>query len=470
MGFLDDLKESLTPRPNRNEPPPEPYITAPSREPLQQGDNEIILIRVPYPTEGSATVDYSIQLMRPIDGIFYPVIMNGGSPPLAAYSFGPQGINLSQPVSANLNNPFFDLVPGQLARWKKEFDKIYVSVNGQGTGGFITLLGCRGLMDLTSNPAANTELVKQTIIETTTPLAANGVFTGAWHDSQADGVLYVTATVFASQNSAANGFVIQESDDISNANLIRTIQVGNSVANAIGRITTAIKCRYWRVVFTNTTTAQTAMELTTTASDILNQNNYAGDTVDVNVPVQAIAFPTPISSITDNAVSNNFVPITEINAGTTASAPTEAFVPIYGGAFSGTANAALQGWSRPRTPTVFKQATATALGATALWTPGAGNKFRILKFKIQVTADATLAAAGEQVIELTDAATVLPLTHIVWIPAAAGAVLNDEYDSGWIDLGQFGILSAAANNVLNINLGTALATGKVNVIVCGTEE
>jgi hypothetical protein len=470
MGFLDNLKESLTPRPDRYDPPaPEPWVTSPGRPQLRSGDNEVYLVRVPYPAEGSATVDFVLDLMRPAKSIYYPVIMNPGTP-LAAYAFNPQGINLSSPIPSTINNPLFDLTPGQLTRWKTAFDRLYVSVNGQGTGGFITLLVSDGMELITANPSQTTDLHKLTIVETTTPLAANGVFTGAWHDSQADGVLYVTATVYASQNSATNGFVIQESDDISNANLIRTIQVGNSIANTIGRITTAIKCRYWRVVFTNTTTAQTTMELTTTASDILNQNNYAGDTVDVNVPVQAIAFPTPISSITDNAVSNNFVPITEINAGTTASAPTEAFVPIYGGAFSGTANAALQGWSRPRTPTVFKTITATAAGNTAVWTPGSGNKFRLLGYVISVTGDASLAAAGRLSISLADAATTLNFIHQVYLPAAAPAAPLQQGFQVILPLGAFGVLSAAANNALNVQLSSALTSGLVNVIAYGTEE
>ena len=472
MGFIDELKESLTPRPDRNEPvcAPEPYAANPSRENIESGDNQVYLIRVPYPAEGSATVDFALQLLRPVRSIYYPVIMNPGTP-LAAYAFTPQGINLSVPIPSTINNPLFDLTPGQLTRWKKPFSQIYISVNGYGTGGFITILVSESQEFISSATASTTDLHKLTTIETITPLAANGVFTGAWHDSQADGVLFVMASVFATIGSTANGFVIQESDDISNANFTRTIQVGNSVANTLGRIVAYIKCRYWRVVFTNSTSPQTAMEITTTASDILNQIGYPADTISVNVPVQPVAFNTTSGSIGDNSASSAYTPFTEISAGVTSGNPGEVFVPVYGGAFSGTPNAALQGWSRPRTPTVFKNVTTQTLGATPVWTPGAGNKFRLLGYLIEVSGDASLAAAGILTISLTDAAAVLPFLHRVYLPVAAPVAPSQVgYSTRPMQLGQFGVLSAAANNVLNVSLSAALTSGAVNVIAFGTEE
>src|SRR5271170_5293820 len=171
MGFLDNLKESLTPRPDRFDPPcdPAPYTPEISRSNIGSGDNEVYLIRVPYPAEGSATVDFALQLMRPAKSIYYPVIMNPGTP-LAAYAFTPQAINLAAPIPSTINNPLFDLVPGQLTRWKTAFNKIYISVNGYGVGGFITLLVSDGMELLTANPAATTDLHKLTTIETQTLL------------------------------------------------------------------------------------------------------------------------------------------------------------------------------------------------------------------------------------------------------------------------------------------------------------
>jgi hypothetical protein len=114
-------------------------------------------------------------------------------------------------------------------------------------------------------------LRKATTIETTTNLAANGVFTGNWHDSNGDGTMQVVSTVFTNQISASNGFILQESDDITNANLTRLVIGYSSTipASTLSRIIGIIKARYWRVQFTNGVTAQGSMELTTTAFNIL---------------------------------------------------------------------------------------------------------------------------------------------------------------------------------------------------------
>jgi hypothetical protein len=318
------------------------------------------------------------------------------------------------------------------------------------------------------SPASTAQPVnihKATTIETTSPLAANGVFTGAWHDSTLDGTMFVMASAFANQQGTIQ---IQESDDITNANFTHSLFSSTITANTLGRVIGLIKCRYWRVVFTNGATIQTSFELTTTGSDILGGLNVSGDTTTFLGPLTVISSPVGVTNTGDNLSIGNFTTFPQ--GGGSSGAALEVFTTIFGGAFSGTANAALQGWSRPRTSTVFKQVSTAATGNTAIWTPGSGNKFRLLKFKIQVTANASLAAAGILTVTLEDAAVALALAHEWWLPAAAGASQSLAYDSGWFDLGKFGILSAAANNALNVNLSAALATGAVNVLVCGTEE
>jgi hypothetical protein len=127
------------------------------------------------------------------------------------------------------------------------------------------------------------------------------------------------------------------------------------------------------------------------------------------------------------------------------------------------------GLNRQRTPAVCKTVAATAAGNTALWTPTAGKKFRIMRFKVQVTANAVLAVAGVLALGLQDATTDLNLTHSVFVPAAAGTTMPGAFDSGWIDLAN-GVLSAAANQVLNANLSAALTGGTARFIAAGTEE
>jgi len=118
-------------------------------------------------------------------------------------------------------------------------------------------------------------------------------------------------------------------------------------------------------------------------------------------------------------------------------------------------------WDRIRVANIFHSAVATAIGATAVWTPAVGKKFRLMGYTISVSG--TLAAAGTQVLQLLDAAAIIKRHN-----ATVQSVITGDTQIG-ADLGN-GQLSAAANNVLNINLGTAMATGSVAVNVWGTEE
>lgn len=135
--------------------------------------------------------------------------------------------------------------------------------------------------------------------------------------------------------------------------------------------------------------------------------------------------------------------------------------------------ARLSGWNggtyeRVRVANVFRTVgPITAAGSTAVWTPAAGKRFRLMGYQLEVAGNSSIAAAGLDAVNLLDGAAVV-LRHNPWVPAAAGTVLgavvlNDS------DLGQ-GYLSAAANNVLSVNIATAFATGGVTVNVWGTEE
>jgi hypothetical protein len=310
-------------------------------------------------------------------------------------------------------------------------------------------------------------LRKSTTIESTTLLAGNATFTGAWHDSQADGTCFVGATSFSNVASGAGALTIQESDDTTNANFTRSANSATTIAaNSLCALRAYIRARYWRIVYVNGASAQASFEVTSCATNIPMFGssgpfaNFGGD------PGQ-YAFVYSGSNISvpgSNNVNCVFLPAANGNA------PLLTAGSFLGGLFSGTAQTTLQGYTPARTPTIFKQVSTLATGSTALWTPGTGNKFRLLKFKIQVTANAVAGAAAVLVIGLLDSATVLGLSHSVYIPAVAAAALAGSYDSGWIDLGFFGYLSATANNVLNVSLSFALTGGAVNVIACGTED
>jgi hypothetical protein len=133
--------------------------------------------------------------------------------------------------------------------------------------------------------------------------------------------------------------------------------------------------------------------------------------------------------------------------------------------------AQLFGWNgasfdRVRVANVSHTALVTAAGTTPVWTPTAGTTFRLMGYTIDVAG--TLAATGVQTIQLADGATVFKnhLADVIETTAVGDAGSTTNIGA---DLGQ-GFLSAAANNVLNIVLGSAMVTGGVAINVWGTEE
>lgn len=132
-------------------------------------------------------------------------------------------------------------------------------------------------------------------------------------------------------------------------------------------------------------------------------------------------------------------------------------------------SAGSQTFSPFRIPNIMKSGAATAAGATALWTPTSGKKFRLMRYLIELTANASQSVAGFLSIELQDGSTGFGTFRSVFVPGTAGTTLAGWWSTPWIDLGN-GYLSTAANNVLNINLGAALATGTFRVQCAGTEE
>lgn len=117
---------------------------------------------------------------------------------------------------------------------------------------------------------------KATTTETTAQLTANSVFTGAWHDSQADGTSYVYASAFADRASAAQGFVIQVSDDSSNASFTRSVGTVGTAISTLATIRASITARYWRVVFTNGAAGTTTnLEINSTAFAVPPAQNPA---------------------------------------------------------------------------------------------------------------------------------------------------------------------------------------------------
>lgn len=308
---------------------------------------------------------------------------------------------------------------------------------------------------------------KQTTLETNVVLAGGATFTGAWHDSELDGTAFVVAWSWAQQVGSI--LAIDLSDDITNANFTKLSHaiIGTPTAGTLVRIGAWISARYWRVRYVNGATLQTSFELTSCSLPLGLTTGLANAGSDSGGFLQQIVLGLSQSSTFDNDVSSLFArwPLNNTQAAYIANPMLK-----YGGAFSGAANAALAGWSRARMPTVFKQVSSAATGSTAIWTPGTGNKFRLLGYRIQVTALAKAAAAADLVIKLLDSALDLGQAVMCTIQTTASASGGVFLDTGWVSLGEFGILSAAVNQVLNLNLSFALTGGLVNVTTQGTEE
>lgn len=125
---------------------------------------------------------------------------------------------------------------------------------------------------------------------------------------------------------------------------------------------------------------------------------------------------------------------------------------------SGIMPAALWEWNgasfdRVRTANTFKIVAAVAItagtGAT-IWTPAAGKKFRVLGYTFSASAAASLILCDNVV-----------GTPVFRGPLLAAAGIDNQYNIG------NGILSAAANNVLKLDVS---ANATVTGTVWGTEE
>jgi len=342
--------------------------------------------------------------------------------------------------------------------------------NGAGalkTDGSAVTQPVSGTVTVTQPTAANLQiqatLNKVGAIVTTATVAANGTFTSAWFDTNISGALYVLVSWFqtASVPSGTNAIRINESDDSSNSNFTRNVIITTNGSTAgLHRAFALIKARYYQIVFTNGANAQTSgFEITKSEMNVI-PSNYDG-TIDGNLGtsgsselLENIIYTSGASALSGDGQATNAA---NYIADSTAAARSLSVFPVV--MITGLATQGV------RTPSSFAQASASASGSTPLVSPSAGIKFRLMRFKIQVTADATITGGAELTIKLLDGSTDIGVGHIVYVPASALNTIQD-YDSGWIDLGN-GYASTTAANVLNINLSSALATGKVNVIFAG---
>jgi hypothetical protein len=123
----------------------------------------------------------------------------------------------------------------------------------------------------------------------------------------------------------------------------------------------------------------------------------------------------------------------------------------------------------PAQPNIFYTGQITASGNTAIWTPASGKSFRLQRYLVEVTQNASQLLQGVLTVSFQDGTSPLPIAHDIYVPSTGLRVFQPA-SPGWIDLGSNGILSSTPNNVLSVNLSSALNAGNVRVIVCGIEQ
>lgn len=303
---------------------------------------------------------------------------------------------------------------------------------------------------------------KAQYIETTTPLGAGAIFTGPWHDTELTGEHFVMVTSVSNVALAATvGLLLVESED-----QVNTRNIANSGANTTLRISGRIRARYWRVQV-QAAGAQTSLSVIATGS---THPMFTGGSTLGGSPGSAETQPVTTTSSNgvqaDNVQSNS----TLQSSLATTNDPLVTSDTGWGGAFSGTTDAARRGWSKRRMATIFKTVAFSGAGNTAIYTPPAGNKWRLLGFVIRLSANSTTAAAGVLNVSLNDNGVAMGIQFDIFLPATGAAVAGAVYDTGWIPLGDFGILAAAVATPINVNLSAALSAGNGRIIAAFVEE
>jgi hypothetical protein len=186
----------------------------------------------------------------------------------------------------------------------------------------------------------------------------------------------------------------------------------------------------------------------------------------VNVRGQ-VGVSTMSVALTD-AVSNSALNVASATPPlNTGFLPVPAFAPTTGFWYNGST------WDRKRIPTAFRSA-ACFLANNAVWTPALVNKFRLMRYKIEASANMAITTAGIIPIYFNDGNGIsvnntaaptnlnaIGLQHMIFLPSSAGTTMAAWWDSDWIDLGN-GYVSFTAAQALSLCINGPLASTTVN--------
>lgn len=272
---------------------------------------------------------------------------------------------------------------------------------------------------------------------------ANEVWQSQWVDTQQTGAHFIYVVVgntTTGWNTVNNAIQIQGTNDTGSTDTqVILAQSGFDNILTAYKISAFVPTRYWRVQLTAANTSYAGRFLLT-ATEM--------DTEPTGVVAGKGGGQVPSSTFVglDNFGNANLGPAILSYMDTSS---LNLFNALAGVALYQTNGGT---WSAPRLAGIVKTIAAVAVTAgtpVAVWTPGAGKKFRLMGFMV------SSSAAGSVIFKDTSA------TEIVRTPLMAAGIGLASPPMG------NGILSVLANNALNVDV---TATGNVSGFVFGTEE
>jgi hypothetical protein len=293
--------------------------------------------------------------------------------------------------------------------------------------------------------------------------SSSTAYTSSWFDTNTDG--RVTLHLEMYPTAAITSWSIDVTDNFS-VTITNIFNTGLPVnGTAFQAITIPIPARYWRIHF-NSSNAQGANFLLTATVNSVNGFITGSANLPLAQNATGVISVGVINSATFQSEGTGMGPWTSFGSGNGAIPGVVSMVASGAPNQNGVLVAS-------RAPTTFANAQATSSTSAAtnvqLVAGVAAQKIRLLKFKVQVTGLAAAASATDTAISIIDgASTPTGLVHYVTLPASA-LTLAEDYDSGWIDLGPIGYVSAATGNALSFQTSVKLSAGTINVIVayCG---
>jgi hypothetical protein len=295
----------------------------------------------------------------------------------------------------------------------------------------------------------------------------NTTFVSPWNDSVSSGCDYVSVTAVYDTMvlAGANGMYLEETDYPPSANATSTVQFITAIASAM-TISGTIRRRYYRVRYVNAGAgSQTQLSITATESN-----------APPAIPVSSGGGVNPggllLGGVVQIGDGVNFTwgPLSlQLNTtalGTIQGGPltTQSMLNINGNISNG--------WVLPRTPANFVGGMVQGPGAAVIWQPAVGNKYRLMRYKIEASEDVTISGGPKAVNvafatrlttatgALISATYALDFQNRFVAPASALATSGYLYDSDWIDLGN-GSLSQTATQPLICGLQVAQSTAAV---------